>query len=359
MRRARIRRTALSVSRPVESEEVGIVDIVRGVTQIFRTLFHPERYHGHGRRAPFFEGWYFKLVDPTEQHRFAVIPGIFLSDDPAEEHAFIQVLDGSTGHATYHRFSPEDFSAAEDSFDVRIGPNHFTRTSLRLDIADGGRTVSGRVDLVDPTPWPVSLTSLGIMGPYGWVPWMECNHGVVSLDHGLSGALTLAGSEMDFTGGRGYVEKDWGKSFPAGYVWIQSNHFEREGVSFVGSIAIIPWVFSSFPGVIVGLWLDGRLFRFATYTGADTQHLRITDEVIEWVLADNEHVLAIEARREKGGLLYGPTRERMSDRVGETMLSEVYIDLRTKAGVSIFEGTGRNTGLEAHGDLQRLLAMQV
>lgn len=350
--------TAALDSMPWASEVRGIVRIVRGATQIFRTLFHPERYHGHRRRPPFFEGWYFKLVDRSEQHRFAVIPGVFLSDDPTEEHAFIQVLDGSTGSATYHRYPVAEIHAAEDSFDVWIGPNHFAHDVLELSIADEDRTMSGRIELVDPTPWPVTLTSLGIMGPYGWVPWMECNHGVVSLDHGLSGAFVVAGSELDFTGGRGYVEKDWGKSFPAGYLWIQSNHFDRGGVSFVGSIAIIPWILSSFPGFIVGLWLDGHLFRFATYTGAETERLRIEDEAIEWVLADDEHVLGIEARRAQGGLLYGPTRERMSDRVGETMLSKVHIDLRTSTGVSIFEGTGRNTGLEAHGDLQRLLAMQ-
>ncbi len=227
-----------------------------------------------------------------------------------------------------------------------------------MDIADERRVLSGRVGIVDPTPWPVSWTSLGIMGPYGWVPRMECNHGVVSLDHPLTGTLVAGGTDIDFSGGRGYIEKDWGKSFPAGYVWIQSNHFERDRVSFVGSIAIIPWLFSSFPGFIIGLWIDGRLYRFATYTGAETRHLHITDESIHWTVADDEHVLEIEAERARGGLLLGPTRERMGDRVGETMLSEVVVDLRTSDGDVIFHGTGRNTGLEAHGDLRRLLAME-
>ena len=28
-----------------------------------RTTLHPERYHGHGKKPPFFEGWYYKLID--------------------------------------------------------------------------------------------------------------------------------------------------------------------------------------------------------------------------------------------------------------------------------------------------------
>jgi len=32
---------------------------------------HPERYQGARRGYPYFEGWYYKLVDVTEQHRLA------------------------------------------------------------------------------------------------------------------------------------------------------------------------------------------------------------------------------------------------------------------------------------------------
>ena len=31
--------------------------------------------------------------------------------------------------------------------------------------------------------WPVKVTSPGAMGPYAFVPFMECYHGVVSMDH--------------------------------------------------------------------------------------------------------------------------------------------------------------------------------
>ncbi len=103
------------------------------------------------------------------------------------------------------------------------------------------------------------------MGPYGWIPMMECNHGVVSLDHELTGILKVDGTPMDFTGGRGYAEKDWGKSFPAGYVWMQSNHFTADRTSFVGSIAIVPWLFSAFPGFIIGL--------LARWSTASIRHL--------------------------------------------------------------------------------------
>lgn len=323
--------------------------------------YRPEVYHGHHRRPPFFEGWYFKIVDAQEKHRYAIIPGIFLSDDPERHHAFIQVLDGLTGSATYHRFPAEAFQAAENSFEVRIGDNTFSSRHISLNIADEQACIQGTVRIEGGVPWPVSPFSPGIMGPFGLIPVMECYHGVVSLDHALSGTLTINDEAISFDNGRGYIEKDWGKSFPAGYLWMQTNHFHATGTSFVGAIAIIPWTGYAFPGFLVGFWHKGQLHRFATYTGAKTEHLEIADERVHWTIRRQNLRLHISAERTAGGLLLGPTREDMSSRVGETMLSTVDITLTkiSRGGERlIFQGTGRNAGLEVQGDLDRLLALQ-
>jgi hypothetical protein len=264
------------------------------------------------------------------------------------------VLDGLTGQATYHRYPSDQFWAADDRFAVRIGQSEFSSEAITLAIADEQRTLHGRITFSPLTPWPVRWYAPGIMGPFGWIPNMECNHGVVSLDHALAGELMLDGRRLDFTDGRGYIEKDWGKSFPAGYVWMQTNHFGTLGTSFVGSIAVIPWLGSHFIGSIIGLWHAGTLHRFATYTGAKTTHLHITDSTVEWVVKDRRQQLAITAQRAQGGLLLGPTRENMSDRVGETMLATVHLKLTTADGRTLLDDIGRHAGLEVHGQTERL-----
>jgi tocopherol cyclase len=50
---------------------------------------NPDLYHGHGAKPPFFEGWYFKLVDAGETHCYAVIPGVFVGREPDSSHAFV------------------------------------------------------------------------------------------------------------------------------------------------------------------------------------------------------------------------------------------------------------------------------
>ncbi len=109
------------------------------------------------------------------------------------------------------------------------------------------------------------------MGPYSFAPFMECYHGVLSFDHDMNGTLIMNGESVNFDGGRGYIEKDWGRAFPRAWVWGQSNHFDHPGTSITISVATIPWLRTSFRGFIIGLWHDRKLYRFATYTGA-TDH---------------------------------------------------------------------------------------
>lgn len=319
------------------------------------TALHPERYHGHGKHPPFFEGWYYKLVSASETARLAIIPGIFLSDAPDKHHAFVQVFDGARGHATYHAYPASDFRASNDALDIRIGPNHFTRDCISLHIADDTRVLRGEVNFSGLNEWPVTLASPGIMGPFGWLPFMECYHGVVSLDHAVSGRLVMDRQTLDFDGGRGYTEKDWGQSFPSAWVWMQSNHFSRAGICLTASTAIIPFLTTSFPGFIVGLLLDDTLHRFTTYAGGSVERLRVDDRAVEWALKNRTHRIEIYAQRADGAPLPAPDRIEMGRRVLETMNAEVEVRLSALNGQVIFHEMGRCGGLEVMGDLSELV----
>lgn len=316
------------------------------------STLNPAIYHGFKQKPPFFEGWYYKLVSADESRKVAIIPGVILGQ---QGHAFIQVLEGVSGKVAYHTFPVEQFQAKQDHFRLEIAGNLFDGQRLAVNIQRPEGQISGEIRLGPLQPWPVSLLSPGIMGWYAWVPRMECYHGVLSFDHPLEGSLTLDGEVIDFSGGRGYIEKDWGQSFPAAWVWFQSNHFAGQRACITASVAIIPWLGSTFRGFIVGLWIDGKLYRFATYTGARLESLQIFDEHVEWVLRDQKFRLHLAAKRAKGGLLRGPTRLDMGQRVLETLNASVDVRLETLDGSLIFAGNGQHAGLEVMGDLPRLL----
>ncbi len=317
--------------------------------QFIQTTLHPDWYHGRSRKRPFFEGWYFKVVDKTERHRYAFIPGIFLSKDP---HAFIQVLDGTTAETWYHDYPESLFWAANNRFEVHVDANRFNAHTLTLNLDRPEQRVRGTLQFGGNRPWPVTLAAPGIMGWYAWVPLMECYHGVVSLDHRIYGELEIDGQLIDFEDGRGYIEKDWGRSFPQAWIWMQTNHFNTVGTSLTGSVAIIPWVRQAFPGFIVGFWHACQLHRFATYSGARIEALDVTDDYVHWVMRNRSHRLEIFARRGQAslfGLLKGPTTVEMGKRVAESLTAEITVQLsHLGTGQTLFVGTGRNAGLEVH-----------
>ncbi len=312
----------------------------------------PGAYHGFAKKPPFFEGWYYKLVSADEKHKLAIIPGVILGQ---QEHTFVQVLEGVSGATHYHRFPREDFRANGQKFELEVGGNQFSDHHLKLSLNNPQSQLTGEIQLGPLNPWPVTWTSPGVMGWYAWVPGMQTYHGVLSFSHKLQGALTLNGKLMHFSGGKGYMEKDWGQAFPSAWIWLQSNHFSSADACITASVATVPWLKHWFRGFIVGFWLEGRLHRFATYTGAKIESLQIHDEHVDWVLRNRTHRLHLKAYRSEGGVLRGPTPTDMGQRVMETLNSTVAVRLETLKGERIFEGDGAHAGLEVVGDLPRLL----
>jgi tocopherol cyclase len=328
--------------------------------KMIRTKLNPSWYQGNIRRPPHFEGWYFKIVDRREENILAVIPGVFIHRNPSDSHSFIQVLNGTTGESVDHPFPIRDFISKEHRFDIGINSSRFTADEIILDIGNSSFEIKGKLRFSRLTPWPRTFLSPGIMGWYAWVPLMECYHGVVSLDHEIEGSLTLNGREIDFSGGRGYTEKDWGRSFPEAWVWCQSNHFQSGGTCFTGSMAIIPWVRRAFLGFISGLWHRNRLYRFTTYTGARLIRFEVDDLKVHWALRQKKLTMEVTADRSKGSLLKAPTPDGMIRRISETLKSTIEVKLfrSSPAGDEIiFNEKGRHAGFEIAGDLQRLLEM--
>ena len=316
---------------------------------------HPERYHGFTARPPFFEGWYFKLVSQDGSHRLAIIPGVYLSEDPENRHAFIQVFDSESEAGAYFTFPYQDFVAAPDRFAVLIGENYFSADEIRLNIEDKDFSLSGKLNFSELTPWPVRFTSVGAMGWFAWVPFMECYHGVVSMDHKISGALRLNDQEIDFENGRGFIEKDWGKQFPAAWIWGQCNHFDRPGISLMLSVAVIPWLGRSFGGFIVGFYYEGQLHRFTTYANSKIDALDVEDNKVQLVFSNRTHRLRVEARQNQGGLLQAPTTKAMERRILESLTACFRIVFEDLNGNVIYQSIGENAGLEVVGDIDSLI----
>lgn len=307
-------------------------------------VWHPENYQGGSASLGYFEGWYFKCVT-ADGRAIAVIPGIAIERD-GRRYAFVQI-NTSAGRSLWFELPYEAFSFSETEFDLRFGACSFSRDGITLDLTGEAGRVSGHVGFGEFSPWPVRLLSPGIMGPFRFAPFMECYHGVISMDHSVSGEVRIDNDVSVFDGGRGYIEKDWGRSFPKSWIWMQCNGFDRPGVSLTASAARIPWLGSSFVGSIAGLLLDGALYRFTTYTGARLTTVRHTTGEGELVLEDRRHRLAVTASGALPGALRSPVLGAMTGTVYESLRGEVHVRLSEQDGGRVlFDGAGTSAGIE-------------
>jgi len=324
------------------------------INRYFSGILDPDRFHGFGKKGPFFEGWYFKLVNSTGDQRWTIIPGVYIGAKPEDSHSFIQVMNGVNGKAYYINCTLDQFRPDEKGFHVAVGRNEFSAKGIQLKIENDEINIEGCLTFNGLAPWPVTLLSPGIMGWFAWVPGMECYHGVVSLDHEIMGSLQINGQEIDFSNGRGYIEKDWGKAMPKAWIWAQCNHFKMLHTSLTLSLAVIPWGPAAFEGFIVGLLLEGNLHRFATYTGARIEKKTVNENDVSLVFKDHKKRLEVFARRIGGGQLKAPTVTQMDRRISETLSSEIEVILSERKNGTwqkVFEDHGYYVGLEVVGDL--------
>ncbi len=317
-------------------------------------LWKPEVFQGKVKKKNYFEGWYFKSISRDEKTAYAVIPGISISMNTSKSHSFVMLADARNRKLYYYQYPIGEFRANTKKFELKIGGNYFSLEQMLLDMDDGRDKIKADLNFKNIFPWPVSPFSPGTMGWYAFVPMMECYHATMSFDHDIYGYFDVNGITTDFTGGKGYMEKDWGRSMPSSWIWMQTNHFDEDGISLFGSIAKIPWLGSYFTGFIFGFYYKNRIYRFATYTGARIDKIILSSETIQITVKDKRRSMEIYADRTEGIDLPAPKLGEMTAKVNESLKSNIMVCFYENNQM-VFSGTGRNAGLEFVGDIGELI----
>ncbi len=307
-------------------------------------LFHPEVFQGNLKKKNYFEGWYFKHVSENREHVFSFIPGISLFEN--DKHAFIQFIDGISGKTSYIRYPLSEFRFSANSFEIEVENSRFSDDGMQLNIDSSKLKVNGELKYSNLVKYPKSLFSPGIMGWYSFVPFMECKHGIGSVLHSLEGKLEINGTPVDFSGGKGYIEKDWGTSFPESWIWLHCNTFEDPDCSFTFSVAKIPWLGSFFIGHICFLYLKGKFYIFATYNNSEITHLSFNEQALNVELKRKNRVLKVKAVQQKSGELKAPVTGKMDRMIKESIDSTLEVELLDNAGNKLFSSKGGRAGME-------------
>ncbi|HEX3037617.1 MAG TPA: tocopherol cyclase family protein [Oscillospiraceae bacterium] len=249
-------------------------------------------FHGANKTHSYFEGWYFK--HQGKEHTVSFIPGVNF-DSQGKKSAFIQVITDAASF--YLEYPYLCFHPSDRKMSLQIENNKFFDTGVEINIQTSEIHCTGTIKYESFNP-PAS----DIMGPFRLFPFMECHHGIISMGHGLKGSLLLNNEEIDFDNGIGYIEKDWGTSFPKKYLWVQCNDFAETPCSVMVSIAKVPFCGKNFNGCICIVNFNGKEYRLATYKGVQI----IRYDETGFVLKQGDYVLSADILSQNSQKLFAP-----------------------------------------------------
>lgn len=300
-------------------------------------LFQGEKYLTEYK--DYFEGWYFK--NTNKENGISFIPGINI--EKSEPKAFIQVITNNTSYFVNYDIKEFEFNC--EPFYIKIGNNSFSKEGIHIDIKDEGLNIKGDIKYLNNKNINTNLMKPNIMGPFSYIPFMECNHAILSMQNNANGSININNYEMKFDNDMGYIEKDWGCSFPKTYIWCQGNNFQKSNASFMLSIADVPFKMFKFKGVICVLLLDDKEYKFTTYNNAKLAEYDINDNSLNITLKKGDYYLNVKSTFDKGQKLAAPVKGEMSKDIFESISSLITVTLR-QGDKTIFSDTSTNCGLE-------------
>lgn len=248
----------------------------------------------------YFCGWYFKCQSDTQT--LAVIASIHKSK--AQQSCSIQLITDE--NAWSMDFPYNLFSKGKSKLSMNIDKNRFSENGIQLRINTTDINISGNIKFSNLTP-----IKYDIMGPFRYVPFMECRHSVASMKHRVNGDININGSLYRFIDDIGYIEGDRGYSFPKEYAWTQCCFTDG---SLMLSVADIPIGSFHFTGIICVILFQGKEYRLATYLGAKAVKIQNGEVIIR----QRDIILSAKLLKKNSHPLSAPSNGIMSRTIHES-----------------------------------------
>lgn len=276
-------------------------------------------------KKDYFKGWYFKCC--SEEKTIAFIPAYHRNN--YKETASLQIItDNSVFNVPFDSLKYNNKTLA-----IKIGDSSFTEKGIKLKIQNDNLNIKGRLNFNNLSP-----IRYDIMGPFKYIPLMQCRHCIYSMRHRIDGEITLNGELFSFRNGIGYIEGDCGVSFPKEYIWTQCSF---ENGSLMLSVADIPLLGFHFTGIIGVIMLGGKEYRIATYLGAKLKQISEKSVTVE----QGNYKLCAKLIKKKAHPLYAPDNGKMDRTIHESASCTACYSFSYK-GKKLFEFTSNRASFE-------------
>lgn len=299
-------------------------------------------YHKKKHGSNYFEGWYIKITMEEEKNAIAFIVGT--SQTKKEEHAFIQIIDNIRKKTEVLDYPITSFSVENKPFKVTLPGFRFSETELYFEHPE----MVIDITFSNIRNFKSSLYAPTIMGPFSYLPYMQCRHSVCSIYHEIYGRVQIKNFIKEGKIGIGYIEKDRGVSFPKKYIWFQSES-QKDKHCCMFAIADVPVYKYAFEGILGFISTPDLQLVIGSYYGAKCtgikkwkakQHTIYKIELIQRKI--RVHIEIIQANKYP---LQSPIEGSMIGKVYESLDSYAWIRVY-KDKMLLFEGKDSCCGFE-------------
>ncbi len=337
-------------------------------------------YHWDGSNQRFFEGWYYRVTLPEAGETFAYMYSI---DDPQggqpTSGGAAQILGPNDTHLCRTFPDVEKFWAWSHA----LGLGHWRQTkrptqpqylppdTFESNIVEGYQATATwhQGKLYDPGTGQSCWWQYEIQPVYGWgaqdgiqqptagwmsfLPIFEPGWQILIAHGRATGWIEWNGDRYHFNNAPAYSEKNWGRSFPEKWFWIQCNSFDSEPdltlTSGGGRRKVLWWMESV---AMVGIHYRGQFYEFVPWNAE-----------IEWEIApwgywhlrsqNQQYAVELTATTDRPGKqLRAPTEGGLIPFCRDTMYGQVTLKLserRNSGYQTILEATSSQGGLEIGG----------
>ena len=297
-------------------------------------------FHFLHKKGPSFEGFYFKTAH-ADGTTLVIICGFAKSKD--KSHAFIQVSSQSL-KTFYFEYPINALKTNKETFNFSVGNNTFTKQGIKIQEED----CEIKLSFSEFELWDRSYLNPSIMGVLTFVPFVECKHDIISPFLKVNGEAKLKSKTLHFQDNSGYIDKNWGISFPKNYFWGHISSFENPTISVQFAKARPKWLFWKIPVHIGFLRINGEMHLFKSWKRGQMTMINVGQEEIH--LKNNKY--KIELKFDKGdhlnlrAPLNGKLDSTILERAGIRTLVTIYKKSKNSKYDIILSETVNNATLE-------------
>lgn len=265
--------------------------------------YKPSSLKGTFDRNKYFEGWFQKVYLSELQASFVIIYG-YATANSIDSFGFIQLLlPGKLPRFLY--YPKNEITCDHNRHIVTMGTNKMSKDCIEIDEKDISIKLSFKNN-------QLIQTFKNSMGYSYYVPNLPCYHSVLNSCHLASGEIRHDDCHYSLVDEIGYMEKNWGTSFPESYFWLHAIDPNDTQVSLLFSHAEVKWLGEKFIRHVGHFRMDGREIDLRTLRNFSFKKIDQNTQIQIIRIESKSLKLDISIKIGKNVILKGPTNGELS-----------------------------------------------